>query len=157
MPEIGYSAPANAAVVDSASVADRAFLDRFERCELPASEWTHLAHIRVAWICLGSMRSDEALQRICEGILRYNTEVLRRRHKYHETVTVAFVRIVAARMCAGETWLGFSRRIDDLLDAESPVLLRYYSESRLFSETARTQFVEPDLLKIPEFRATARD
>lgn len=150
-PEIDYSEPVELLQV-LASAADRVFLESFERCELPEADWTHLAHIRVAWICLGTMRPDEALQRIREGILRYNTEILGRRHKYHETVTVAFVRIVSNRMSAEESWADFARRIDDLLDAESPLLLRYYSKSRLFSESARMNFLEPDLQNIPEFQ-----
>ncbi|MGI9203226.1 MAG: hypothetical protein ACR2Q3_04415 [Woeseiaceae bacterium] len=132
-----------------ASSADRVFLGRFERCELPEADWTHLAHIRIAWIYLSTLPASEALQRIRQGILRYNTEVLQRRHKYHETVTVAFTRIVADRMRSGESWEVFSRRIADLLDTETPLLLRYYSKNRLFSDIAKNEFLEPDLEKIP--------
>lgn len=132
-----------------ASPDDLAFLRRFESCELPESEWTHLAHIRVAWICTRLQGQDEAMQRIRDGILRYNTCVLDRPHKYHETVTVAFARLVADRMREGETWSSFSTRIEDLLDADSPVLLRYYSSERLFSDPARMTFIEPDLEELP--------
>ena len=128
---------------------DLAFLRRFEACTLPEPEWTHLAHIRVAWTCLRLGPPGEALQRIRSGILRYNTEVLKRPHRYHETVTVAFTHIVADRIRAGEDWHGFSGRIGDLTDRESPVLLRYYSGERLFSDDARRQFVEPDIRPLP--------
>lgn len=133
----------------SVTASDEAFLERFERCELPESEWTHLAHVRVAWVCLSMMAADEALPRIRKGILSYNTNVLHRRHKYHETVTVVFTRIVADRMRAGEKWSDFARRFDELLNAETPLLLRYYSRDRLFSDAAREAFLEPDLEKIP--------
>jgi len=136
-------------VPESIVASDKVFLERFERCELPEAEWTHLAHVRVAWICLGTMPADDALDRIRIGILKYNTDVLHRRHKYHETVTVAFARIIADRMRTGEKWDDFARRIDDLLNTEVPLLLRYYSEDRLFSEAAREAFLEPDLEKIP--------
>jgi len=129
--------------------ADERFLSAFESCELPEDQWTHLAHIRLAWVCLCLAPPAEALARIREGILRYNTEVLRRRHKYHETVTAAFTHIVADRMRIGEPWSGFVERIDDLLDTEKPALLRYYSKDRLFSDKAREYFVEPDLREIP--------
>jgi hypothetical protein len=132
-------------------VPDEVFLGRFERCELPEAEWTHLAHIRVAWVCLSILPADAALQRIRKGILRYNTDVLQRRHKYHETVTVAFTRIVADRIRAGENWEDFAQRIDDLLNTEMPLLLRYYSKNRLLSNAARDGFLEPDLEKIPAF------
>jgi hypothetical protein len=129
--------------------ADTAFLSSFETCTLPESEWTHAAHIRLAWICLNLQSPELALERIRSGILRYNTEVLNRRHKYHETVTVAFTRMVARRMRKDEAWADFAMRIDDILDPEDPILLRYYSQERLFSDIARKEYVEPDLQEIP--------
>lgn len=132
------------------SQADIVFLHRFETCQLPESEWSHLAHVRVAWTCLAQSESREAIARIRRGILRYNTYVLNRRHKYHETVTVAFTRIVASEMRSGEPWRDFSARIGGILDRESPVLDRYYSKSLLNSEEARTRFLEPDLENLPE-------
>lgn len=129
--------------------ADTEFLSRFEQCTLVESDWTHLAHIRIAWICLSHSPADVALGRIREGILRFNTEVLHRRHKYHDTVTVAFVRIVSDRMRPGESWPDFAEHIDDLLDPETPLLLSYYSADRLSSDEARIEFIEPDLQEIP--------
>lgn len=129
--------------------ADDQFLAAFEQCRLPENQWTHAAHIRVAWLCLNLDEPAAALQRIRHGILRYNTEVLHRRHKYHETVTVAFTRIVADRMRVGDAWNDFAQRIDDLLDPDDPLLLKYYTPQRLFSDEARLQFVEPDLNALP--------
>jgi len=128
---------------------DAEFLARFEACTLPESEWTHTAHIRVAWICLRQMSPGQALERIRSGILQYNTEVLKRRQKYHETVTVAFTRIVAERMREDEPWIEFEKRIDDILNSAEPILLRYYSADRLFSDDARRQFVEADVQELP--------
>lgn len=137
--------------------ADLNFLGRFERCELPEFEWTHPAHVRLAWICLSLEPEDKALVRIREGILRYNTEVLHRRHKYHETVTVAFTHIVAARMRHGESWSDFAEHISDILDPGRPVLLRYYSEHRLYSDEARRRFIEPDRENLPDLSVGKRE
>ena len=128
---------------------DRRFLERFERCTLPESEWTHLAHIRVAWTCLRLSDPADAIPRIRRGILAYNTAVLGRPEMYHDTVTVAFSMLVANRMQDGEPWADFETRIDDLLDKNSPILLRYYSSNRLFSPEARERFVAPDLEPLP--------
>jgi hypothetical protein len=147
----GCTEPASTAGFAGLSEDDRRFLAAFESCELPESEWTHLAHIRVAWVCFSLASPAKALQRIREGILRYNTIVLKRRHRYHETVTIAFARIVAARRIAEETWQEFSLRIDDIVDPENPVLLQYYSGKRLFSAAARQDFVEPDRRELPGF------
>jgi len=133
----------------SVSAADEEFLAAFEQCSLPEAQWTHLAHVRVAWICLHLALPGEALSRIRQGILEYNTKVLHRRHKYHDTVTVAFTHIVAERMREGERWIDFAKRINDFLDPADPILLRYYSKDRLFSEEARARFIESDLLEIP--------
>ena len=129
--------------------ADTDFLALFETCALPEREWTHAAHIRVAWVYLNLESSGQVLARIRDSILRYNTEVLNRPHKYHETVTVAFTRIVADRMREGECWVDFAERINDIVDPVNPILLRYYSADRLFSDEARMQFVEADLQELP--------
>lgn len=131
---------------------DEVFLSRFEDCTLPESGWTHFAHIRVAWLCLAQDDPGTALERIRGGILRYNTEVLLRMHKYHETVTVAFARIVSDRMQALQTWQQFADGMDDILDPETPILMTYYSGERLFSDEARQSFVEPDIRHLPAFR-----
>lgn len=144
-----YSAQASGAHRSPVSEADQRFLWAFEDCALPESLWTHLAHIRIAWICLNLAPPAEALTRIRQGILRYNTEVLHRRHKYHETVTVAFTHIIADRMQDCERWTDFAERISDLLNPGNPVLLRYYSKDRLMSDAARADFVAPDLEEIP--------
>ena len=137
-------------VVTGPTPQDLQFLEDFERCTLPEASWTHLAHVRMAWVCLSLDEADKAIDRIRAGILRYNTEVLDRAAQYHETVTVAFAVIVAARMKPCEAWSDFSIRINDILSADDPVLLRYYSRDRLFSDAARKSFVEPDLEALPE-------
>jgi len=129
---------------------DAEFLGRFESCQLPECEWTHLAHIRVAWICLRLEPPRTAVNRIRRGILRYNTEVLHRAHRYHDTVTVAYCRLIHARMRDGEAWHDFVARIDDLLDRVEPILGKYYSTGLLDSGDARKRFVPADLLPLPD-------
>lgn len=116
---------------------------------MPEAEWSHLAHVRVAWLYLTTVRGADALDRLRSGIRRYNTRVLRRPDRYHETVTVAFARILASRLVPGEDFSAFCSRIGDVLDRNSPVLLQYYSARRLFSDEARNRFIEPDLLPLP--------
>lgn len=136
--------------VSGPNLQDLQFLEAFEHCNLPEASWTHMAHVRVAWICLSLDARDIAIDRIRAGILRYNTEVLDRVAQYHETVTIAFARIVATRMQTPETWSEFSKKINDILSSDDPVLLHYYSQDRLFSDAARKSFVEPDLRALPD-------
>lgn len=133
------------------------YLRSFETCTLPKSEWTHRAHIRMAWLYLTQFGGAEALDRIRTGILRFNTEVLDRRQEYHDTVTVAFTRLISDRMIPGETWTLFSRRIDDIVDRESPILETYYSRELLGSARARERFVDPDLCELPRFHDAGID
>jgi hypothetical protein len=136
-------------VLDSEELA---FLQKFEDCSLLEPQWTHLAHVRVAWLYLTQYASPDALARIRAGIVRFNTEVLGRRQEYHETVTVAFARIISDRMIPGEAWAEYVQRIDDILNADSPILETYYSPERLESVQARKEFVEADRCELPMFR-----
>ncbi len=134
---------------------DIEFLRSFEACTLPEPEWTHLAHVHMAWLYLSQMNSAAALDRIRDGIKRFNTEVLERRQEYHETVTVAFARIISDRMRPDEDWESFTARIDDIVDSQWPMLHSYYSPGLLSSAVARDHFVDPDLRDLPNFRDAA--
>jgi GNAT superfamily N-acetyltransferase len=149
--ESEYSVCFSKHVLDSEELA---FLREFEECSLSEPKWTHLAHVRVAWLYLTQYASPGALARIRAGIVRFNTEVLDRRQEYHETVTVAFARIISDRMMPGEAWAEYVQRIDDILNASSPILENYYSPERLGSVQARKEFVEADRRDLPMFRDT---
>lgn len=128
------------------------FLIDFENCTLDPDLWTHTAHVRMTWLCLRQASYPEALERIRAGIMRYNGEVLDKLPEYHETVTVAFARLIASRICPGEDWETFAARNDDLFTRTPPALSAYYSMTRLMSEEARKNFVEPDLRALPELQ-----
>lgn len=68
---------------------------------------------------------------------------------YHETVTVAFVAVIASRIVPGEDFAAFRDRNPDLFDRSFPALLRHYSPERLYSAAARQEFIEPDLEPLP--------
>lgn len=124
----------------------------FEACTLGETEWTHLAHVRIAWLYLTQSDSVGALARIRVGIMRFNAEVLGRRQEYHETVTVAFTRLISDRIMPGEDWTEFAGRIGDILSRTSPILEVYYSKELLGSIRARETFIEADLCDLPAFR-----
>lgn len=128
---------------------DREFLQAFEACALPPERWTHCAHVRMAWLYLGQAPFSQAVTRIRAGIRRYNAEVLDKLPEYHETVTLAFARLIAARHRPGETWQAFAVRNADLLARNPPALGAYYSRARLMSGEAREHFVEPDIKPLP--------
>lgn len=129
-------------------MTDDEFLAAFEATTLPRPAWTHEAHVRMAWLYLTRLPFDQAVQRARAGIRAYNAA--QGNHTgYHDTVTVAFVRLIAARLTAGEGFVAFLARNPDLLDRHRPSLGRHYSRATLESAAARERFVEPDLLPLP--------
>lgn len=129
---------------------DREFLQSFEACSLGASCWTHEAHIKMGWLVLETSASfDEALQRIRTGIIRFNSS--KNSIGYHETITVAFARLIDSRRVDEENWQAFFARNTDLLNKDC--LKQFYSSAILKSEAAKQRFIEPDLADLPNARA----
>ncbi len=134
-------------------MSDHEFLTAFEACRLPAAEWTHSAHLRFAWLVLNEMPYSQALNRIRLGINRYNNAVLKKDMAYHETITVAYTRlIVHARntLPASHRFEEFCSSCPALFDRLMPVLMIHYSRDVLFGTPARLSFVEPDLAPLPD-------
>jgi hypothetical protein len=130
-------------------MTDDEFLAAFERCTLPRAEWTHAAHVRLAWLCLTRQPFPATLDRVRAGIRRYNAAV--GSVGYHETITVAFVRLIRAALAdRSEPFAAFCRRRPDLLDRTLTALLEHYARPTLFSEAAKARFVEPDVKPLPD-------
>jgi hypothetical protein len=142
--------------------ADLLFLRAFEEGTLPLEEWHHRTHLKVAYLYLRSSSFDEALIRARQNIQRYNAatqtpETLDR--GYHETITVAWMRLVAFTL----NEYGPAAGADEFLEAQEQLLNRkalrfFYSREHLVSWKAKFEFVEPDLTPLPsrEARVTTR-
>ncbi len=144
-------------------MTDDEFLLAFETCTLARADWTHTAHIRMAWLYLTRTPTAKALDCVRQGIPKLNAEFVRQLHLqgltvphdprgldgYHETVTTAFVTVIASRVQAGEDFDSFRERNPDLFDRTFPALLKHYSPERLYSAAAKTAFLEPDLVPLP--------
>jgi hypothetical protein len=133
--------------------SDRELLLAFEAAAIPSAEWTHRAHVRVAFVYLGRHALDAALDAMRRGIRRLNAanDVLDTPSSgYHETVTVAWLTLVAAARRAHPDCA-----TSDALLARCPALLdktrlrAHYSRDHLRSADARARFVEPDLAPLP--------
>jgi hypothetical protein len=130
------------------SAEDQAFLDLFEQCTLQKTCWTHEAHIRFAWLRMEQCKTfDEALDKIRIGIQAYNSSV--QSVGYHETITVAFARLIHAKRqkTRAATWQEFLHENEDLLLKRC--LLEFYSKEILAGKEARSAFVEPDKKPLP--------
>jgi hypothetical protein len=127
------------------------FAAAFGACTLPRSSWTHLAHLRVGAWHVHHFGPERALELLRVGIRRLNT-----RHGtantptggYHETITAAYVHLIAEFLAAFETDVDLEDRVAALIAgplAEKPALFSFWSRDHLMSERARTEWVPPDL------------
>jgi hypothetical protein len=126
-------------------MTDAEFLHAFETATLPRPEWTHAAHLRMAYLYLRRLPISDALPIICTGIRRYN-EAQGNFTGYNECVTVAFSRLVASRLAArsAPTFEDFRRDNSDLFADGVRVLLRYYGYPVWKDPESREKFLEPE-------------
>jgi hypothetical protein len=130
--------------------AVRDIIAAFESLELPRADWTHRAHLTVAAWYVMWYGPDTALERVRDGIRRYNAAngvAQTPTGGYHETLTRFYVRLVARAVARaglhGPLVQVVNRVVDACEDRELP--FAYYSRERLQSWTARTSWIEPDL------------
>lgn len=117
----------------------------FEACTWPHGQWTHRPHIGVAVSHLGKWPFEQALTRLRHQIGLYN-RTCGNPAGYHETITVLFLRRIAADLPLQPADQGIAATVDKLAatyDMRWP--LGYYSPERLWSPQARREWLEPDL------------
>ena len=129
-------------------MSDDDFLTAFEAVAFTRPEWTHEAHVRMAWLYLMRLPYAEALDRVRRGIQKLNGKI-GSPDGYHETITVAFVRVIASRLLPEEAYSAFRERNPELFDRTLVALLHHYTKDRLHSPEARKAFIEPDVRPLP--------
>ncbi len=108
----------------------------------------HREHLELAWIYLAASPIDAAKREMARAI-RHPSEMHGGRARYHDTITLSWVQLVAVHRSQSE-----AASFDDFI-AENPALLdrhlldRHYSSDTLWSEAARRRWIEPDLLALP--------
>jgi hypothetical protein len=130
-------------------LTDLEFARKFEACELPNDCFHHTDHIRLAWIYLQRYGELEARRHIAGAIRKFATQH-GHNDKYHETITVAWLRLVAsgmARIPSDATFVDLTIAVPELLDKRT--IEKFYSAAVLSSEEARKFWVEPDLQPLP--------
>lgn len=127
---------------------DDALLAAFEDGTLPAASFGHRDHVRLAWIYLRAAPLLPAIAAFSAALLRFARKN-GVEHRYHETVTWAYLVLIHERMERGDRsrpWEEFIAANGDLLDRDAPILRRYYSEETLGSELSKRVFVLPDAI-----------
>ena len=126
-------------------MTDEELVRRFETATLPAAAFSHVDHVRVAWCYLTRHAFPDALARFCDALRRF-AAVHGVADRYHETITVAYVLLIAERLDAmrGQPWSAFAAAHPELLSWKPSILSQYYSDETLQSPRARRVFVMPD-------------
>ena len=128
---------------------DQAFLKAFEDGTLAPNQFTHEAHIRMAWLYLRAYDWDEGITHIQDGIQQFAKRV-GASTKYHKTITVFWARIVLHMIHDQPTierFEDFMVHFPQVLD--SRLINRHYSAGLLVTPEARQAWVEPDLRALP--------
>ena len=122
-----------------------ALVRSFEDGSLPRSEWTHASHLLVALWYMSRHPRDRATRLVRDGIRRYN-HLHGRDSGYHETITLAWVAVVARFLTRSDRDGPISALARTLLNdcGDKDFLLRYYSREVLMSDEARRAWIPPD-------------
>ncbi|MGI9239270.1 MAG: hypothetical protein ACR2RV_00625 [Verrucomicrobiales bacterium] len=136
----------------SASNEDLKFKGLVESCELPISEFSHRAHLRLAYVYLSEHDTESAIELMRNSLGRLIHHNGVPPSKFHETLTRAWILAVDHFM----NQVVSSNSADELIDRHSELLdteimMTHYSAEVLFSEKARGEFVQPDLDPIPRY------
>lgn len=125
---------------------DATFLARFERLEIAPSQFGHREHLRLAFVVLRDADFGEGAVRFRAAFKRF-TRAFGATAKYHETLTWAYLALVAQCMHERTYAASFELLADrpDLLDHRAGLLARHYDVAEITaSPLARRVFVLPE-------------
>lgn len=136
------------------SNSDREFRAAFEAGAFAPADFSHRAHVRLAYVYLAESDVELALERYRAALVGFLSHHDIPATKYHETLTRAWLLGVNHFMHRSPE----ASSADDFIDRNPPLLdskimLTHYSADLLFSPQARAEFVEPNLDPIPRHAA----
>jgi hypothetical protein len=120
-------------------MTDDEFLKAFEDTTL--EPFHHRDHLRVTYLYLQKFGEEGTRERLGPAIWRY-ADARGGAAKYHQTITLAWVSLVAEASQGVPDFDAMAAQHPDLLDKN--LLARHYSPEVLQSAEARERWVEPD-------------
>lgn len=124
--------------------SDDNFIRSWEDCSLNDSEFTHKAHVRVAWIYLTRFPLNKAIDKCCRGIERFD-KLNGDGTKYHKTLTV-FAVLLIQKLMQSKNYASLDAFLHDhdyLITDFMDSVLCFYDKKVLFSTEAKTSFIPP--------------
>lgn len=128
-------------------LTDNQFESRFEACDLSATDFTHEAHIRLAWIHI-TRYGLHAAERTIQDQLKSFVASVGAEDKYHTTMTVAAIKAVShfVNKSQSDTFSAFIVEFPQLKSEFKRLMNQHYSYDLFGSSEAKNSFVKPDLL-----------
>jgi len=131
-------------------MSDADFLAAFARGERPDGVFRHVDHVRLTWLLVRREGAARGEEQVAAGIRAF-AAAQGVPGMYHDTLTRAWVRLVAAALAAtpaaGADFERFLAAQPQL--AEKSLVFRFYSPAALSVPAARSGWVEPDLQPLP--------
>lgn len=127
--------------------SDSEFENQFANCSLPADDFTHEAHIRLAWVHItkyGLRGAEENIQRQLLNYVRF----LEAEEKFNTTLTVAAIKAVHhfIQKSRSTDFSSFMEEFPRLKTHFKDLMAQHYGFDIYHSSAAKKSFLEPDLL-----------
>jgi len=124
-----------------------AVVNAFESCTTAKDDFTHRSHLTVAAYYLLRSSQQDATLRIRAGLLRFLDHHGVGRTKFHETLTIFWIRTVSAFLERMDQKLPLLEKTNAVIESlgDSRLVFEYYSDEVLWTGESRNGWVEPDL------------
>lgn len=128
-------------------LSDSEFEHQFINCALRPSDFTHEAHLRLAWINVRQYGIEQAEERV-QLHLKNFVEFVGETNKYNTTLTIAAIKAIYhfMRKSDSETFKDFIAEFPRLKNNFKELMASHYGFDIYNSELAKKKFLEPDLL-----------
>ena len=119
----------------------------FESYRLKPAQFTHEAHLRLAYIHINKYGRAQAEANMCKQIKGY-AESLGVYDKFNKTVTIASVKVMDHFMQKAQsaTFTGLMKEFPTLLTDFRSLLSKHYGFNVFSDKRAKAEYIEPDLL-----------
>ncbi len=128
-----------------------AVVQGFESCTTAKDDFSHFSHLTVAMFYLYELNEREATEKMRAGLLRFLNHHGIGLAKFHETLTVFWIKLVRAFLVQLHPQSSLVEMTNAVIEraGNSRLVYEYYSEGRLRSDEARESWILPDLKGMP--------
>ena len=128
-------------------LSDSEFEQQFIKCKLDPSDFTHEAHLRLAWININRYGIEKAEKNV-DAQLKAFAEFLGVKNKYNKTLTIAALKAVNHFYMKSRTdnFKDFINEFPRLKTNFKDLMACHYGFDIYNSDIAKKEFLAPDLL-----------